>query len=188
MPRMISFKEFRNLPKKIRIEVPAKLLQEAAQLDEATRSKVGRYTARRDPPHFQGDEYHAHADIPGGYEVSWGVSGARRHPNKFPAAVPKDAKQAIANVLKISVDLLETSKVYDEKIGEDVLLFATKAGVGNDTFDVVEVLDRARRVEVTLRDVAAATKALDLPLWVLLIPGIPAESVEYHLRTIQKMV
>lgn len=120
----MRFKEFVALPKKIRVEAPEYLLtSKLMRLDEATRSTVGKYTARRDTPHFQGDEYHAHADIPGGYEVAWGISGSRRHPNKFPAVVPADAKSAVANVLGVKVDMLETFKVYDESLGEDVLLF-----------------------------------------------------------------
>jgi len=124
MTTLMTFKEFLALPKKIRVEAPEHLLpKNPQQLDEATRATVGNYTARRDQPHFQGDEYHAHADIPGGYEVAWGKSGARRHPNEFPATVPKDAKAALAKVLGVSVDLLETFKVHDDTIGEDVLLF-----------------------------------------------------------------
>lgn len=124
MTDMLTFKKFLALPKKIRVEAPEHFLpKEPQRLDEATRTTVGKYTARRDPPHFQGDEYHAHADVPGGYEVAWGKSGARRHPNKFPTSVPKDAKAAVAKVLGVSVDLLETFKVHDDAIGEDVLLF-----------------------------------------------------------------
>lgn len=76
----------------------------------------------RIPPHFQGDEYHGHADISGGYEVSWNISGSRRHPNKFPASIPNNAKAAVAKVLNVNPNIFETYKVYDENIGEDVLL------------------------------------------------------------------
>jgi hypothetical protein len=112
------FKEFIAI-KKIRVEVPASFPQ---TLEEATKAKVGRFTARRDPPHFQGDEYHAHAEIPGGYEVSWGISGRRRHPNKFPANVPADARAAVATVLDVDPDLLEGCEIDDETIGERVFL------------------------------------------------------------------
>jgi hypothetical protein len=122
---MMGFKEFSALPKKIRVEAPERLLP-GEQLDEASRATVGKYTARRDPPHYQGDEYHAHAEIPGGYEVAWGRSGSRRHPNKFPTDVPIDAKTAVAKVLGINANLLETFKVRDETIGEDVLLFEVR--------------------------------------------------------------
>jgi hypothetical protein len=118
---MMGCKEFLALPKKIRVEAPEHLLP-AEQLDEATRATVGKYTARRDAPHFQGDEYHAHCEI-SGYEIAWGKSGSRRHPNKFPTDVPTDAKPAVAKVLGVNVDLLATFKVYDEVVGEDVLLF-----------------------------------------------------------------
>lgn len=124
---MIGFKEFLEMPKKIRVEIPPNFTNSGSdQLDEATRAKVGRYTARRDPPHFQGDEYHAHAEVPGGFEVAWGRSGARRHPNKFPADIPSDAKAAVAKVLDVDVSLLETYKVRDEVLDEDVFLIEVK--------------------------------------------------------------
>jgi hypothetical protein len=116
---IMRFKEFISLPKKIRIEVPK---SESKRLEEATRATVGNYTARRDKPHFNGDEYHAHADIPGGYEVGWGISGDRRHSKKFPAEIPKNAKAAIAKVLGVDVALLETYSVHDEVIDEEVFL------------------------------------------------------------------
>lgn len=117
---MITFREFVSLPKKIRVEVPQTIL------NEATRITVGNYTARRDPPHYQGDEYHGHSDIPGGYEVSWGMSGARRHPNKFPANIPNDARIAVATVLGIKPELLEAYLIFDETIWEDVILLEIK--------------------------------------------------------------
>jgi hypothetical protein len=91
-------------------------------LDEAARATVGNFTARRDQPHFQGDEYHAHADVPGGYEVSWNRSGSRRHENKFPATVPNDAKLAIAKVLGVPPGILEGAVVLDEVLDEHVFL------------------------------------------------------------------
>ena len=131
VPKTPSFSEFLKReqdPKKIRVEAPGRLLpRQKKQLDEATRKTVGNFTARRDPPHFSGDEYHAHAEIPGGYEVSWNVSGSRRHPKKFPATVPKDAKSAVAKVLKVSEDLLEAFTVEDPMTGESVLLLEYKA-------------------------------------------------------------
>ena len=86
---------------------------------------MGRVTARRDQPHFQGDEYHAHATLPGGCEVSWNVSGSRRHPNKFLAAIPKDARDAVAKVLGVNPELLEGSEVLDEN-DRQVLLIEVK--------------------------------------------------------------
>src|SRR5580692_3847576 len=108
-----------SAPKKIRVEMPASILH---GLVEATRRTVGRYTARRDPPHFQGDVYHAHSDIPGGYEVSWNETGTRRHPNKFPAQVPADAKAACARLLDCDPDLLESSIIFDQEVGEEIYL------------------------------------------------------------------
>lgn len=124
---MIRFKDF-VAPKKIRVEVPPTFeVSSPERVDEATRATVGNYTARRDKPHFQGDEYHAHADVPGGFEVGWGRSGARRHPKKFPAEVPHDAKAAVAKVLGVDVSILECYKVRDEIIQEDVYLIEVKA-------------------------------------------------------------
>ncbi len=120
---MKTFAEF-IAPTKIRVEVPSDL---KVRLAEATLASDGKYTARRDPPHFQGDEYHAHSDVGGGYEVSWGVSGARRHPNKFPVTIPADAKLAVAKVLDVKADLLEGFTIVDETFNEKVLLIEVKA-------------------------------------------------------------
>jgi len=68
---------------------------------------VNGHTLRKDPPHYNGDDYHVHAPLLGGYEASWSMSGARRHPNKFPARVPKGVRHAAAEVLGIDVALLE---------------------------------------------------------------------------------
>jgi hypothetical protein len=97
--------------RKIRVEAPEAIL-------EAARATVGRYTARRDQPHFQGDEYHAHAEIPGGYEVSWNVSGSRRHHNKFPAQIPAGARAAVAKVLGVDPQKLEGFTVDGELLIE----------------------------------------------------------------------
>jgi hypothetical protein len=96
----------------------------ASQLNESTRSQIGCYTARRDPPHFSGDEYHGHCTIKGGFEVAWTISGARRHANKFPAFIPNDAKLAVAKVLNVSPDILESFWINDN--GESVLLLECK--------------------------------------------------------------
>jgi hypothetical protein len=89
---------------------PKMLVEADSQvLEEATRATVGQYTARRDPPHFVGDEYHGHVDVGGGHEISYGqISHKRRHPSKFPAQIPRDAKLAIAKVLGVQADLLES--------------------------------------------------------------------------------
>jgi hypothetical protein len=118
---MQSFKTF-IAPTKIRVEVSDEVLQ----LNEATRATVGQYTARRDQPHFQGDEYHAHSELPGGYEVSWGISGARRHTNKFLAQIPVDAKAAVAKVLGVKPDMLEGYRILDDTINEEVLLIEVR--------------------------------------------------------------
>jgi len=91
-------------------------------LDEATRATIGNFIARRDAPHFQGDEYHAHVDIPGGYQIAWSRSGVRRHESKFPATIPNDARQAVAKVLGIDPAILEGFKWLDDILNEEVYL------------------------------------------------------------------
>lgn len=98
--------------REVRIEAPQMLLE--------TWKKIDGFLLRKDPPHFQGDEYHVHAPLSGGYEASWGVSGPRRHPSKFPADVPSGLRKAAAKFLKISPDLLEAWWIGHP--GEKVLL------------------------------------------------------------------
>jgi hypothetical protein len=59
--------------------------------------------------------------------VAWGISGARRHENKFPAQVPADARAAVAKVLGVEPDLLEGFRIYDETVNEEVLLIEVKS-------------------------------------------------------------
>jgi hypothetical protein len=127
---ILGFRAFfakKGKKKKIRVEVPETFAKRAEEqrsilMLEASRHKEGRYTAYRHQPHFGGDEYHGHADISGGYEVSWGVSGRRRHPSKFPGNVPNDARIAVAKVLNVDPNLLEGYEMFDETVGGDVLL------------------------------------------------------------------
>ena len=121
---MMTFKEFLYRtgflkPGKILIVVDD---VERQVLNEATRATVGRTTARRDPPHYQGDEYHGHADLPGGYQVGWGVSGKHRHEGKFPAQIPKDARLAVAKVLGVDPSILEGYKCFDVALREDIFI------------------------------------------------------------------
>jgi hypothetical protein len=95
-------------------------------LAEATRAEVGRFSARRDKPHFARDERHGHCDVGGGYEVAWTVSGVRRHPSKFPAQIPYDAKAAVAKVLGVSPDILEAYWLDDD--GKRVMLLESHFG------------------------------------------------------------
>lgn len=98
-------------------------------LNESTRTTVGQFTARRDPPHFIGDEYHGHCKLPGGKEVSWTITGSRRHPNKFPAdnKIPADAKAAVAKVLNVAPSILETFIAFDEIENENVFVIQERA-------------------------------------------------------------
>jgi hypothetical protein len=105
---------------------PALLLEKTNLLTEATRAQVGRFTARRDPPHFAGDTYHGHCDVGGGREICWSVTGLRRHPSKFPAQIPHDAKAAVAQVLNVSPDILEAFWI-DEDGSRFLLLEAAGA-------------------------------------------------------------
>lgn len=90
-------------------------------LNEATQATVGNFTAHRHGPHFNGDMYHGHCDLAGGYQVSWNITGPRRHPNKFPAIIPKDAKEAVAKVLRVEASLLEAFWVEDSSHGRQLL-------------------------------------------------------------------
>jgi hypothetical protein len=131
---MMSFKEFLfrtgfSRPRKILITLddPEKQI-----LNEATRATVGQYTARRDPPHYQGDEYHAHVDLPRGYQVGWGRSGQRRHESKFPAMIPNDARLAAAKVLGVDAGLLECYEWFDNVLREGVIIINVKSLSGAD--------------------------------------------------------
>jgi hypothetical protein len=107
--------------RKIVVELPKQLLTEARY------TTVGNFTARKDGPHFNGDEYHAHVPLPGGYELSWGVSGQRRHPNKFPAIVPNNGRLAAATSLNVDPAKLESYISYDVDNNEFVILFEFRA-------------------------------------------------------------
>ncbi|MGO9592982.1 MAG: hypothetical protein ACLPZ0_04585 [Steroidobacteraceae bacterium] len=125
---MMSFKQFLYKtgflkPRKVLVTLDD---QDEQILNEATRATVGRYTARRDPPHFQGDEYHAHVDLPRGYQIGWGKSGQRRHEGKFPATIPKDARLAVAKVLGVDANLLEGYRWFDDVLREEVIIIAVK--------------------------------------------------------------
>ena len=76
-------------------------------LDERKQATVGRRKAYKDQPHFYGDEYHGPCELPGGKEVSWTMTGKRKHPNKFPAddKIPKDAKDYLTRAYD-NVELL----------------------------------------------------------------------------------
>ena len=80
--------------------------------------------ARKDPPHHSKDDYHAHRQIAGGYEIAYTIKGSKKHFNKFPPKnkIPKRAKQDIADKLDIPVDMLEEYNIYDENREQVVLL------------------------------------------------------------------
>ena len=82
---------------------------------------------RKDAPHFYGDEPHAHADLPGGYQVTYNKSGSRRHPNKFPVNVPKGVKKNIADLLRVSVQTLgECYASFDSILKREVLIIEAR--------------------------------------------------------------
>lgn len=99
------------------------------RLEEIKKATVGRNTAYKHQPHFQGGEYHGHSDFDNGYQVSWTITGKRLHPNKFPAddKIPKNAKAAVAKVLGVSTNLLEGYMTFDDIEGEEVILFELSA-------------------------------------------------------------
>ena len=113
-------------PNKILIVLTA----ESQILNEATRRAVGNYTARRDQPHVPTDQYHAHVDLPKGYQVAWNTDGTGHHPGKFPATIPHDAKLAAAKVLGLDVGILETFVWHDDLLNEDVYIIQVKSERG----------------------------------------------------------
>ena len=145
----MSFKEYLKQlesQKKLRVIVSinqAEQVDEIKQiLDEAKKAKVGRYTAYKHQPHFQGGEYHGHSEIEKGYQVSWTVTAKRLHPNKFPAddKIPKGAKAAVAKVLGLEPSVLESFFAYDEVEQKDVILFELKNE--NKSVDLLEKLNQ----------------------------------------------
>ena len=89
-------------------------------LEEGHTKVVNGIKVRKDAPHFNGDDYHVHVQLPGGYELSWQRgNGTRRHPSKFPKNVSMSAKQAAAKILGVSVDLLECFTEKEEATGHD---------------------------------------------------------------------
>jgi hypothetical protein len=132
MSRLAEYLEKPQKDKKLRVVVTVdqKHLDQLGKevLEEAKRATVGKQTAFKHQPHFQGGEYHGHCDLSAGNQVSWTISGQRLHPNKFPAddKIPKAAKMAIAKVLGISVDLLEAFIAYDEQENREIILFELK--------------------------------------------------------------
>ena len=100
---------------------------------------------RKDGPHFSGDEPHAHADLPSGYQVSYNKSGSRRHPNKFPVNVPKEIKKNIANFLKVSVDTLgECYAAFDPKLNKEVILIEARMSHAQRILSRYQVLSENR--------------------------------------------
>lgn len=125
---MTKFKKFVDEAKtnELRIVISAKedFVEAFGQqlLTETKQSTVGRYTAYKHQPHFQGGEYHGVCNTGGGCEVSWTISGKRHHPGKFPSEIPKDARMAVAKVLGVDAKKFESFKAYDEVEGKEVLL------------------------------------------------------------------
>jgi hypothetical protein len=107
-----------GLHQRVKVEIGPGLLE------ESYKTFFG-HAVRKDQPHFQGDEYHAHAELDGGYEVAWTVSGKRRHPGKFPAHVPDSARAAVAKRLGVSKDMLECFWINEG--GQKTLLFEVRA-------------------------------------------------------------
>lgn len=97
-------------------------------ITEAKKRTVGRYDAYKHQPHFAGGEYHGHSDLDNGDQISWTVTGKRLHQNKFPAddKIPRDAKQAVADVLGVSIDILEVYTAHDEIENKEVYLIELK--------------------------------------------------------------
>jgi hypothetical protein len=109
-------------PTRIIVECPKNMLS------ERTIKKIGKYSIRKDPPHTGGDEYHAHCTL-GGHEVCWTVSGSRKHLNKFPAdsKIPNDVKSGIADILGISVNVLECWQIRHSQDKEEYVVTIREA-------------------------------------------------------------
>ena len=69
MTRLAEYLEKLQKDKKLRVivAVEQKHLDKLGKkvLEEAKKVKVGKQTAFRHPPHFQGGEYHGHSDLSG---------------------------------------------------------------------------------------------------------------------------
>jgi len=130
---MKSFKQFlhENDSKKTKVVVSVPQMAfkkfESIVINEGRfTKKVGKIPVHKDSPHFSGGEYHGHVNMPSGKQVTYTITGKRLHPNKFPKHVPQNVKNAIAQVLKVDSDLLESYEAYDEIEETTVLLIEFK--------------------------------------------------------------
>lgn len=111
-PKTPTFKEYYYQPKKIFVEVPSS--NELILLQENRRTiEIDGVMVDKDGPHFPADKKHAHAKLPGGCEIAWDIACQRKHPNKFPAVVPKRYKTAVAKALNVDETMLECSLVHN---------------------------------------------------------------------------
>lgn len=141
---MKSYKEFlteKNKQQKVIISVNNNFLDNlvVSSLDEARHTKnFGKIEVHKDSPHFKGGEYHGHVDLPGGKQVSYTISGKRLHPNKFPKQIPSNIKNAIAQVLGVDSDLLESYEIFDEIEGANVILLELKQPRANKLLNLLK--------------------------------------------------
>ena len=129
--------------KKVVVSMPLNIFTkfESKIISEGRFTKmVGRIPVQKDSPHFDGGEYHGHVNLPGGKQISYTVSGKRLHPNKFPKKVPEYVKNAIAQVLKVDPNLLESYEVYDETEKSKVILIEFKQ---TEAEKLITILERA---------------------------------------------
>ncbi len=102
---------------KVVVSVPNDIFKkfESLIINEGRFTKnIGKIPVHKDSPHFNGGEYHGHVDMPSGKQVTYTISGKRLHPNKFPTQIPQNAKDAIAQVLKVDPNIFESYEAYDE--------------------------------------------------------------------------
>ncbi len=84
-----------------------------------------RFNVGIDSPHFNGGEKHGHIEY-NGHEYSWTITGKRLHGNKFSNHVPNKIKQAMADALKVPVNILEAYYFDSEEDGRVIIVETIK--------------------------------------------------------------
>lgn len=145
--RVKSFKQFLHendsseKDKNVVVSVPEYFFKkfESIIINEGRHTKeIGNIPVHKDSPHVKGGEYHGHVDMPGGKQVTYTISGQRLHPNKFPNQVPQNVKKAIAQVLGVDPNILESYEAYDEIENSTVFLLEFKQTKAEQLIAILE--------------------------------------------------